>query len=314
MSSRETDEDVREAIDRAQSGAPAAGKAVRDRFSSDEIFQRVVASADEEIGVSARELFFSGLAAGFAITLTFLANATATALYPENDLIAAVLYPIGFIYIVMGRYQLYTENTLPPVALVLTRLASLPLLGRVWGIVLAGNVLGAALGVFVLAQAAVFTPEAAHAATEIGREGIAAGSWALFFKALFAGWIVAGVVWLDHAARDSVTRFLLVYLAFYAISALGLYHVVVTAADTMYLIFTGAAGVISSVLGFWVPVLLGNTIGGVFLVALVNYAQTGEDRVPRLVTGNEVLSTREWLLGRRVGRSRVPVSEGTRDD
>ena len=54
---------------------------------------------------------FSGRTAGFAITLTFLANATATALYPENDLLAAVLYPIGFVYIIMGWYQLYTENT-----------------------------------------------------------------------------------------------------------------------------------------------------------------------------------------------------------
>lgn len=310
----DADENVREAIDRAESGAPAAGKAVRDRFSSDEIFQRVIASADEEIASRSRELFFSGLAAGFAITLTFLANATATALYPENDLLAAVLYPIGFVYIVMGRYQLYTENTLPPVALVLTRLASFPLLGRVWGVVLAGNVVGAALGVFVLAHAGVFSPESTHAATEIGREGIHTGWWALFFKALFAGWIVAGVVWLDHAARDSVTRFLLVYLAFYSISALGLYHVVVTAADAMYLLFTGSVGLFPAVFDFWVPVLLGNTIGGVFLVALVNYAQIGDRHFPDLATRGPELGTREWLLGERYGRSRVPVGEESRGD
>jgi len=309
MSSNEDapDEDVRDAVDRAQSGAPAAGAAVRDRFSADEIFQRVVASADEEVTSHTRELLLSGLAAGFAITITFLAHAAATALYPNNDLLAAVLYPIGFVYIVMGRYQLYTENTLPPIALVLTRLASLPLLLRVWGVVLAGNLLGGALGVFVLAQTQVLSPEAAQAAAEFGRKGIATGWWTLFFKALFAGWIVAGLVWLDHASRDTITRFFTIYLAFYAISALELYHVVVTACDAMYLLFTGSAGVVPSVLGFWLPVLLGNTIGGVFLVALVNYGQTDERRFAERGGRGQELSTREWLVGRRAGRSHVPV-------
>jgi formate-nitrite transporter family protein len=303
--------DVREAIDQSRSGAPAAGWAVRDRFSADEIFQRVVASADDEIAARTRELLFSGLAAGFAITLTFLAHAAASALFPENDFFAAVLYPIGFVYIVMGRYQLYTENTLPPVTLVLTRLASLPLLGRIWTLVLVGNVVGAALGVFVLTHTAVLSPEAAQAATEIGREGIETSWWTLFFKAIFAGWIVAGVVWLDHAARDSVTRFLLIYLAFFSISALGLYHVVVTAADAMYLIFTGGAAIGPSVIDFWLPVLFGNTIGGVVLVALVNYAQTGERRVPYPGEGATPLSAREWLLGGRAGRSHVPIAKET---
>lgn len=214
----------------------------------------------------------------------------------------------------MGRYQLYTENTLPPVALVLTRLASLPLLARVWGAVLAGNIVGATLGVLVLAQIQVFSPEAARAATEIGRHGIETGWWALFFKALFAGWIVAGLVWLDHTSRDTVTRFLVIYLAFYAISALDLYHVVVTAADAMYLIFTGSAAILPSTVDFWIPVLLGNTIGGVFLVTLVNYAQTGERRFPERAERGPELSIREWVIGRRADRSHVPISDDTGND
>jgi hypothetical protein len=112
---------------------------VGDRFSGDEIFHRILASADEEIATGTMELLFSGLAAGFAITLTFVGHAAVTAFYPNNQIIAAVLYPLGFIYIILGRYQLYTENILPPVALVLAHLASLPLLLRVWGLVLFGT-------------------------------------------------------------------------------------------------------------------------------------------------------------------------------
>ncbi|WP_435361570.1 formate/nitrite transporter family protein [Haloarchaeobius sp. DFWS5] len=138
-------------VDRARSGAPAAGEAVGDRFSTDEIFQRVVATADEEVGTSTRKLYLSGLAAGFAITLTFFVYGTLKAAFPNDTtgLLAALLYPLGFVYIIMGRYQLYTENTLTPVALVLTRVASVPSLFRVWAGVLAGNLTGALVGAFV---------------------------------------------------------------------------------------------------------------------------------------------------------------------
>lgn len=86
--------------DRARSGAPAAGKAVGDRFSPDEIFQRVVATADEEVDAPGRKLYLSGLAAGFAITITFFLYATGRAAFPEDPtgLLAPLLYPLGFVY------------------------------------------------------------------------------------------------------------------------------------------------------------------------------------------------------------------------
>lgn len=290
-----SEEDIRKSIDQAKSGAPAAGRAVRQRFSTDEIFQRVVASADEEVEATDRELLLSGVAAGFAITLTFLGSAVGAAV-SSNEFLAAILYPIGFIYIILGRYQLYTENTLPPVALVLTRLASIPKLLRIWSIVLLGNILGAGLGAFVLAHGNVLEPETARMATNLGKHGLSVGWWALFYKAVFAGWLVAGVVWLDHAARDTITRFVLIYVVFYTISAGNLYHVVVTGCEALYYVFIGGATLSAVFTEFWLPVFLGNTIGGVFLVTLVNYGQTQERHVPTQESWSR-LGTREWFLG-----------------
>jgi len=121
-----------------EDGVPTQGEVVPERFSSDEVFQRIVADADHEVTSSIRELFFSALAAGFAITITFLVYASMSAT-SESRLVAVILYPLGFIYIIIGGYQLYTENTLPPVALTLERLASVPTLLRHWIIVLTGN-------------------------------------------------------------------------------------------------------------------------------------------------------------------------------
>lgn len=308
-------ESVREAVERSRSGAPAVGEVVRDRFETDEVFQRIIAAADEEIDTGTRELFFSALAGGFAITLTFLIYASMTA-KSDNPLVASVLYPIGFIYIILGGYQLYTENTLPPVALVLERLASVPTLLRTWAVVLFGNFVGGALGALVLAYTGVFSPEATVAAMELSQKGLDTGFWDLFFKAGFAGLIVAGVVWLDFAARDTISRFFLVYIAFLVIPLADLFHVVVSFTELMYMVYLGEAALASGLLWFVFPVFLGNTIGGVLLVTVVNYFQTTERRLEsaRVDGAERQLTIREWIGGGSVGRTYVPVEKSRGDD
>lgn len=285
--------------ERAESGAPASGWAVADRFSWDEIHERLLAGADEEIAAGTRGLFFSGFTAGIAITLTFMGFAFGNAEFPGNPFLAALLYPIGFVYIILGRYQLYTENTLPPVKLVLTRLASIPLLLRVWGVVLAANLAGAAFGAFILAKTGVLPPEVLEAGARFAEHGVATAWWDAFFKALFAGWLVAGVVWLGYAARDTTSRLLMVYGVFYAIAVLDLFHVVTTAADVSFAAFRGGGASLATMIGqFWLPVLLGNTAGGVLMFTLVSYAQSSKQRFPEV----RVLTLRELFVSMKGGR------------
>jgi len=314
------DDSIREVVERSQSGAPAVGEAVRDRFSSDEVFQRIIAAADEEVTSGGRELFFSGVAAGLAITITFMLYASLTASTDGHPILSVLLYPLGFVYIIIGGYQLYTENTLPPVALTLERLASLPTLLRHWTIVLAGNFTGGAFGAVVLSYGGVFSGDTVQSAIKISAGGLDVGFWPLFFKAAMAGLIVAGVVWVGFASTDSVTRLLVVYLAFLAIPLGNLYHVVVSFTEVLYLLFaqqlglyTGGITLVGGLGGFVLPVLLGNTIGGVVLVTLVNYFQTSEERLEeaRFEGMTRRLTVPEWALGRAAGRSYVPILDAT---
>ena len=308
-------ETVREAVEQSRSGAPAVGSVVRDRFTADEIFQRIVAAADEEITAGNRELFFSALAAGFAITVTFLLYASMTASTGGDPVLSALLYPLGFIYIIIGGYQLYTENTLPPVALTLERLASVPALLRTWTVVLAGNFVGGGLGAAALAYGGVLSPDSAAAALDLAQKGIETGPGTLFVKAAFAGLIVAGVVWVEYAARDTISRLVVVYLAFLAIPLGGLFHVVVSFTEMLYLVFHNDIALLLGLRKFVIPVLLGNTLGGVILVTVVNYFQTTESRLEsaRFEGASRQLSVREWALGGFVGRSYVPLVDTTTD-
>ena len=307
---REPDESIRDAVERSRHGAPAAGAVVRDRFETNEIFQRIIVAADEEMRTRPRELFFSGLAGGFAITVTFLLYASLYAKTGGDPILSALLYPLGFVYIILGGYQLYTENTLPPVVLVLERLASLPALFAVWAIVLVGNFVGGGLGAYVLAETGVLSDGAYEAATSIATKGVETPFWDLFFKGGFAGLIVAGVVWLDFAARDTISRFLLVYVAFLAIPFGDLFHVVVSFTEMLFLAVQGQVALMTGLTQFVLPVLLGNTLGGVLLVTVVNYFQTTERRLEtaREEGQKRQLGVREWALGGLVGRSYVPAN------
>jgi formate/nitrite transporter FocA (FNT family)/nucleotide-binding universal stress UspA family protein len=292
---------------------PVTGETVPDILSSDQIFQRIVADADHEITTGLRELFFAAVAGGFAITITYLLYASMSAA-TEGAITAVLLYPLGFIYIIIGGYQLYTENTLPPVALTLERLASVPALFRHWLVVLAGNFTGGAIGAVVLAYGGVFSPEAATVAVELAEKGIETPVTALFFKGAIAGLIVAGVVWMNFAARDTISRVCIVYLAFLAIPLGNLFHVVVSFTEAVYLLLMGGPGIVTALSEFVVPVLLGNTIGGIVLVTVINYYQTSERRL-EIERFEHVrrLSTREWVLGNLAGRSYVPVVDTLED-
>lgn len=295
-------EELRDQIDRSRSGAPAAGEAIRDMFSTDEIFHRIVAAADEDFSRSTRLLFLSGIAAGLSIGLSFVARAALTGAVPDDTsgLIGNLLYPLGFILIVGGKYQLFTENTLTPVTHVLTRIASIPTLFRIWGSVLLANVLGAGALAYVLANTGILTPEAADAARGFGEHALKASWDDLFWKGVLAGWIVASMVWLTHAVRDSTARFLIVFFLMYLIPSADLFHCIIGACEVLYLIFQGLAG--WGEFGyFFSAVTLGNTVGGVLLVAILNYSQTKQERFPNRDCGQLELTWAEWLLGSSTG-------------
>lgn len=304
-------------VPRSASGAPAGGRAVEDLFSADEVFQRLTATADHEFRRSPRMLWFSGMAAGFSIGTTFLSRAALGAETGDpGQMPADLLYPVGFILIVLGRYQLFTENTLTPVTLVMSRIASLPALLRLWGVVFAANILGAALIAGLLSIPGTLDPEIIKAGDELAKESFETSLIDLFLKAIIAGAIVASMVWLMHAVRDGTTRFLIIYILMIMIPVGGLVHVITGFCEVFFGFVHGVGGPFE-VLGFLLAVGLGNTVGGVMLVAMINYGQTRESRLDGRNSNALQLSWREFFLGYHRGRDRggavAPELERTSD-
>jgi formate/nitrite transporter FocA (FNT family) len=87
---------------------------------------------------------------------------------------------------------------------------------------------------------------------------------------VFAGWLIAMMVWLLPSARSA--RLLTVLLITYVVSLGHLSHVIAGSVEAAYGVLTGSASLQSFGAAFLLPTLLGNTLGGVALVALLNHA------------------------------------------
>jgi len=260
--------------------APSTGKTIEDRFTSDEVYFRAVTTAAEELKRGKRLLFLSGIAAGLTAGASILASIPVRAALgdlPGAELIGAAFYGLGFVFIVIGRYQLFTENTLTPVMLALHRECSLLQLLRLWGVVLAGNLLGAALVALMLHYSDVFEPAAAELLTETASASLSEAANRLFWTSVFAGALVATMAWLVLAVRENAARIMLILLIAFVIPAAHLHHCVFGSAETLFAVFRGEASV-PSYARFLALTVFGNTLGGIVLVALLNFAQTRESQ------------------------------------
>ncbi|MCB9730618.1 MAG: formate/nitrite transporter family protein [Deltaproteobacteria bacterium] len=261
-----------------------AGPAAGTRLSAAEIHENVRVAAEEELRRPVPELAWSGIAAGLTIGFSFLTGAFLTTLVPANYETAAnaVGYPLGFIFVVLARNQLFTENTLEPIIPLLNdrRPKTLWRVLRLWAVVLSCNLAGALVFGLLLAWTPVVEPGVQAALYAVAGRATSGGFAEVCYLAVFAGWLIALMAWLVASTRATGAQIVLVWLTTAPIAALGFRHSIAGAVEAFYFAATGGATWGAMIGGFVVPAILGNILGGVTLVAFLNYGQVGTDPSP----------------------------------
>jgi formate/nitrite transporter FocA (FNT family) len=232
------------------------------------------------ISRGAGALAWSGLAAGLSMGFSFLGQGLLRAGLPDapwHHLVDSLGYTIGFVIVILGRQQLFTESTLTAVLPVLTRrdAATLAAAGRLWGIVLLANLAGTWIFAALLQPGGTVRPEVAEALRQVAQDAIPAGFASTLLKSIFAGWLIALMVWLLPSARSE--RLLTVVLIAYVVALGRLSHIIAGSAEVAYAVLQGLAGPAAYITAFLVPTLIGNVIGGVALVALLNHASIADE-------------------------------------
>jgi formate/nitrite transporter FocA (FNT family) len=221
-------------------------------------------------------LWWSGLAAGLSISFSLLAQGVLQTHLPDarwSVLVRDLGYPVGFLMVVLARQQLFTENTITMVLPVMAKpsLAGLGTLSRVWGIILAANLVGTLLAALFCTFTPVLEPNVREAMLAIAREAMDKTWAAMFFQAITAGFLMAALVWLLPGAEAA--QFLVIVVMTYLIAVSGAAHIVAGSIESFLLVLDGDMGVGRLVGGFLVPVFLGNVVGGTALFAVISYAQ-----------------------------------------
>lgn len=239
---------------------------------------------EAELERSNAALALSGFAAGLSMGFSFLTEALLRAGLPQaawRHLVASLGYSVGFIIVVLGRQQLFTESTLTAVLPLLTRrdAATLRAVARLWAIVLVANLVGTWVFALLLRAHGVFTPPVVGALGALARAAIHPEFGATLLKSVFAGWLIALMVWILPSARSA--RLLTVLIITYVVALARLSHIVAGSSEAAYAVLDGQAGFGGYFMGFLAPTLIGNVIGGVALVALLNHGTVaGEIRDP----------------------------------
>lgn len=238
---------------------------------------------EDELARSNSALAWSGLAAGLSMGFSMICEGLFRARLPHAEwapLVSKIGYSVGFIVVILGRQQLFTENTLTPVIPVLARrnMATAIQTARLWTVVLVTNVIGALCVAAVLGRSDVFNQPVKDAFSEIGRAAIGNTFGTTLLRGIFAGWLIALVVWLMPAVPSN--RFWVILLLTWLVGVGELSHCIAGSVESLYVVTTGQATWGEYFLHFLIPATLGNTIGGVSLVAVLNHAQVVAGQSP----------------------------------
>jgi formate/nitrite transporter FocA (FNT family) len=245
-----------------------------------EILRHELAEAHEAFELPLPRLFISGLSAGLDVGFSLWLMAIFTTIAdgslspPVHELLLASMYSFGFIVVVLGRSELFTEQTSLAVLLVLDGRATLASLARVWTIVFVSNLVGvagsAALAVWIGPQLGVIE----RAAFSRIAEGVVSHpSLTILLSGIMAGWMMGLLSWLVAAGRDTISQIVIVWMITTAIGLGHLHHSVVGSAEVLGGVYVG--GVTLGDFGrFALWTTIGNAVGGTVFVALLKYGHT----------------------------------------
>lgn len=263
-----------------ESAAPAARAPDGDQQKPlQTILEQEIELALDELERPARGLFLSGISAGLDIGFSVAAVSVVMSLAAADisalslRLLVAAAYPIGFIFVIFGRSELYTEHTTLAFLPIMARRSSVKQLLRLWGLVYCANLIGTAVfaGLLAAVGPAHGMFDAAKLAAHVD-ELFAHSWWVALLSAMLAGWLMGLLSWLVTAARSTTAEFYFVALVTFVIGLAELPHCIVGNAELLTSIFaTGSPG-ISAYLRALLLATVGNTIGGVVFVSVIKYA------------------------------------------
>jgi formate/nitrite transporter FocA (FNT family) len=240
------------------------------------VFETIRRNGEEELERPMRALWFSGIAAGLLIAFSVLGEALLRAHLPDAPwryIVENAGYSFGFLLVILGRMQLFTENTITTVVPVTLRptASAIGRTVRLWATVLAANVVGAFLIAIFLAYAGILSDDVFAAMIDLSHHATGMPAMEGMMRGIPAGILIAALVWMLPSSQGSEVA---VIILFTWLIALGDFtHIVAGSVEMAFLLVQYELDLKQAIFGFFLPVLAGNVIGGTVIFTMLTWAQ-----------------------------------------
>jgi len=210
------------------------------------VFEAIRRQGEHELSRPFSALWWSGVAAGLAISTSVLSKGFLVSILPQEDWAAGVSnlgYTVGFLIVILGRMQLFTENTITPILplfLAPTRI-KLYKIARLWGIVFAANLVGCAAAAMVLVYGRILPEVRLEGVLSVARHYAEATPSEHFAWGIPAGFLIAALVWI-LPRMESAGEVLMIVILTYVIGLGGMSHVVAGSTELFILVARGELG------------------------------------------------------------------------
>ncbi|WP_298429640.1 formate/nitrite transporter family protein [uncultured Jannaschia sp.] len=245
------------------------------------LFEVIRRDGEEELTRPLRSLVYSGLAAGMMISMSVLGEAVFRTYLPADAswsyLVENLGYSLGFLVVILGRMQLFTENTITTVLPVIarpTRRIFMAML-RLWALVLVANVVGAFAVSALYAHTPALPTELYPAFDSLSAHATGFAPSEAFFRAIPAGVIVAALVWM--LPQRSGGAFAIIMVFTWLIAAGDFTHVVAGSVEWGWMVWRDQLGFFEGFVTFFLPVLAGNIVGGTVIFTLLAHGQVKDE-------------------------------------
>lgn len=243
--------------------------------SSKRILELAVEAGAKKASMKSGHALLLGFLGGAFIAFGFLLDIRVTANLPQewgslSSLIGAALFPIGLILIVIAGGELVTGNMMALPIAVLAKRATLGQLVKNWLLVLISNFMGAIFVAYFFGHIVGLTETGPflNKTVAIAEEKIDETFIQSFISAVGCNWLVCLAVWMAYASNDIVGKMFAIWFPIMGFVAIGFQQVVANMFVIPAAIFSGHLTWGNYFINF-VPVVMGNTIGGAVFVAFI---------------------------------------------
>ena len=220
-----------------------------------------------------RSVLVLGFLAGAFISVGYLLDIRVTANLPKEwgtfgAFLGASVFPLGLILIIIGGGELLTGNMMAVPMAVMAGKVSIGRLINNWFWITISNFIGAIFVAYVFGHLTGLTTQDPFLAKTVAmaQAKLDEGFSESFFSAIGCNWLVGMAVWLSYSAESIGGKILGIWFPIMGFVAIGFQHVVANMFIIPAAIFSGYF-TWGDYIGNFVPVWLGNAVGGAVLVA-----------------------------------------------